>query len=540
MGKTKEQYHEDLVRKFPYLTFIGKYTIRKGSIEVQYDCGCIKSVNIGKLIDRGDGSKCKIHNTINSAKNHDTFVLEVSKLYPNIMVISRYTRAKDKVDIRYSECGHEHSVEANSLLRGHSSVCRICNNSTKSSIRFKEELLALSEDLELLTEYAGANSKITVKYKSCGHSHTAEASSFLKGLNIKCKVCTIHKTTEQFKSEMLTINPSIEILGEYYRSKDNIKYMFRSCGHIFEGTPSNLLQLHSGTSCLKCNPSPYGKLEKELHDYVSSIYKGWIVSNDRHILEGKELDIVLPDLGIAIEFNGIYWHSTKFKDKNFHLNKTNLVEEFGYRLIHVFENDWVNSNEIVKSRIAAIIGVTNKIYARKCTVREISWATASEFLERCHLYGAGAPTKVNIGLFLDDTLVAVQTFSTPKIVSTRYEYELVRYACGLNTTVVGGASKLLKYFVKVYKPNGVFSYSDRCWSTGGLYKSIGFKYSHTTAAGYSYFKGVTKYSRYNFQKHKLLERFPEIYSDDKTEGQIMDEAGYLKVYDSGNDVWVLE
>ena len=129
------------------------------------------------------------------------------------------------------------------------------------------------------------------------------------------------------------------------------------------------------------------------------------------------------------------------------------------------------------------------------------------------------------------------SFSTPRF-TDKYKYELVRFCNKLNTSVVGGASKLLKYFRNKYK-GSIISYSNKSWSIGDLYKKLGFSYSHTSSPNYRYYKGLNSLSRYACQKHKLKDMFPDLYDLDKTEDQIMSEAKYLKVYDSGNDVWVM-
>lgn len=75
------------------------------------------------------------------------------------------------------------------------------------------------------------------------------------------------------------------------------------------------------------------KGEKEIVNYIKSIYNGIVLENDKKIIHPYELDIYLPEINIAIEFNGTYWHSSKCgKDKNYHLKKSKLCEKKRYQI----------------------------------------------------------------------------------------------------------------------------------------------------------------------------------------------------------------
>lgn len=274
--------------------------------------------------------------------------------------------------------------------------------------------------------------------------------------------------------------------------------------------------------------------EKEVLNYIKSIYTGWIIENDRSILEGKELDIVLPDLGIAIEFNGIYWHSQK--DKNYHLNKLLKVEDFGYRLISINETDWLNKQEIVKSRLNHFILGSKKIYARNCKIEEVSIEQAREFLNTNHIQGY-ANGNIRYGLFYKNNLVALMTFMKSRF-NKNIQYELVRYCSSLGTGIIGGASKLLKHFEKHINPESLISYADRNYSSGNLYTKLGFTFSHASEPNYRYYSATKSYSRQQCMKHKLPKLFPTLYKEEMTEREIMKAARFYPVYDCGNLVFI--
>lgn len=289
---------------------------------------------------------------------------------------------------------------------------------------------------------------------------------------------------------------------------------------------------------LKEDPSSFfektSKGEIDLLNFIQSLGFN-IVPNEREILCGKELDIFIPQLNIAIEYNGIYFHSDKFKNKNDHLNKTKECELKGIRLIHIWESDWLYRNEIIKSNLINILNKTpNKIYARKCEIREISSKISNEFLINNHIQG-NCLSKINLGLYYNNELISVMTFGKLRKnlgnISQKDHYELLRFCNKLNTSVIGGASKLFKYFLKNYKPKNIISYANRDWSKGNLYDKLGFKLINYTPPGYHYYKSKIKYNRFNFRKDILVKQG---YDSNKTEFQIMDELGYNRVWNCGN------
>ena len=271
--------------------------------------------------------------------------------------------------------------------------------------------------------------------------------------------------------------------------------------------------------------------EKELLSYVESIYKGPIIENDRSILNGLELDIFLPEKRLAIEFNGNYWHSSLKHQKGYHLNKTKICEEKGIRLIHIFEYEWNNKRKNIENFLKDQIEISNKVYARNCSVKIID--SYEGFLSENHLQGPDK-SKVKIGLFYNDNLVSVMTFTNPRF-NKKYEWELSRYACLSGLRVIGGASKLYKFFVNNFNPQSVISYCDKSKSSGNLYKSLEFNYHGDSNPGYVWVNQTTVLSRYQTQAKRLHEKGYEGSEDD-----IMTSLGYFKIYDCGNSIWIWE
>lgn len=339
-------------------------------------------------------------------------------------------------------------------------------------------------------------------------------------------------------------------------SLDDIKYD----GHVIEIL--NYCEIHNsfkidkyalknrilygiGNVCTECNPiSEHSSIkENELKLFIKTLNIDFI-ENDRKILNGKEIDILILENKLGIEFNGLYWHSDKYLTDNYHLNKTEECEQQGIHLLHVFEDEWIFKKEIVKSIIKSKLGIIeNKIYGRKTEVKEINDnGLIREFLETNHLQGF-VGSNIKIGLFHNNVLVSLMTFGKKRIamgnkINNDNEYEMLRFCNKLNTQVIGGASKLLKYFVKTYQPKSILTFADRRYSNGDLYKQLGFEFIGNTKPNYWYFKSheYIRFYRFNFRKDILVS---EGYDKNKTEREIMIERNYYRIYDSGNMKFIL-
>jgi hypothetical protein len=320
--------------------------------------------------------------------------------------------------------------------------------------------------------------------------------------------------------------------SEFMGVTSGTKYGFKcnSCNHI------SYVDLNNGyiPHCKGCsNSKSTSTAESEIMDYILSLDANIeYTMNDRGILpSGAEIDIYIPQHKLGIEFNGVYWHSDLYKSKEYHLKKTKMASSVGVTLIHIFDYQWNLKRDVVKSMIASKLGFTQKIHARKCEIRKVSSKEKGKFLNRTHIQGK-ANSSVNIGLFYDNSLVSIATFNKSRYDKTA-DWELVRFSSELHTTVIGGFSKLISYFVKNYNPVNILSYSDRTISNGNVYYKNGFTLINTTIPNYYYFKNGQVYSRELFQKHKLSEKL-ERFDINQTEVQNMKNNGYLRFWDCGN------
>ena len=293
----------------------------------------------------------------------------------------------------------------------------------------------------------------------------------------------------------------------------------------------------NGFGCPNCSNS-ISNDEKDVSFFIESLGIQ-IEENNRTILNGKELDIYIPLHNLAIEYNGLYWHSEEYISSDYHLNKTIECEKKGIQLIHIFEDEWLYKQDIVKSRLSNILGLTpNKIYGRKTQIREVSSKDAKLFLTNNHIQG-NVNSSIKLGLYYNDELVSLMTFGKGRVMmgGDSNQYELLRFCNKLNTTVIGGADKLLKHFITKHNPKEIISYADRRWSQGGLYEKLSFDFVHDSKPNYFYIINKKREYRFKYRKDVLIK---EGFDSTKTEHQIMLDRGISRIYDCGNKKYIFK
>lgn len=322
--------------------------------------------------------------------------------------------------------------------------------------------------------------------------------------------------------------------SQYLGVSNQVYYQFKclDCLNIFYDYIDNG-HLPRCKVCHPYVPVYTSNQENQVYDFVKSLVDFEVRQSDKSIINPYELDIVIPSLQIAIEYCGLYWHSEANKaDKNYHLTKMNLCRDRGYRLITIFEDEWTQTPEIVKSRLKNILKKDTKIFARKCQVKEVKMSIAKDFIEQNHIQG-NAIAKLAYGCYQGQQLVAVMTFGKPRYDKTA-DYELIRY-CSIGT-VIGGAGKLFSAFLKDRNPTKVISYCDMRWGTGDLYSRLKFKSaSLKLLPGYAYTDFIKRYHRSSFTKKSLVKSHDD---GTKTEQEIMREKNMYRIWDCGQSKWI--
>lgn len=256
--------------------------------------------------------------------------------------------------------------------------------------------------------------------------------------------------------------------------------------------------------CTVCYPIDINNSIKEieLYKFIKDNYSDQIIQNYK--IDRMEIDIYLPDLNIGFEFNGIWWHSDKYKESNYHINKTNFFKSRKIRIIHIWEDDWINKKEIIQSQLLYFIKKINtKISARKSFIKEVSIKDSKEFLNENNLKGY-IKANIRLGIYYKNDLVMMMCFSEDKKILNSWN---INTLCTKNNiSVMGGASKLLNLFIEKYNPKRIVSYVNKDWSLGNVYKKIGFKELYSTKVNYKYLIDGIRKSKYSNDKH-----FPKVY-----------------------------
>ena len=565
-----ESFKKEVERNEGYI-LLSEYTGCHNKVKIKHTvCGNEYEVTPTNFLAGTRCPKCAIleHNREiarkkkNKSRTTESFKKEIKDLVGDeYTLIDEYINTETPIKIRHNICGCEYLVRPYNFLHG--KRCPKCSkeiSSEKHKIGIEEtkkrveEVLGEEYEVLLKQPYVNNNTKIKVYHTKCGQLFEATPNNLFNG-----RGCSHCKKSEKYTTETYqkALGDSYTVLSEYINNKSPITVRHNKCG--YEWTARALDILHPWTRgnkedverCPKCNKTlgiSYG--EKEVLSYLKDDLKiENIIENDRSILNGKEIDIYLPDLKLAIEFDGLYWHSEEFVDKNYHLNKTNECKNKGIQLIHLMEDEWVNKKDLIKDKLKYMThNINQNIYARKCYIEEISADMKNKFLDEYHIQGKDT-SNIKLGLWYPDNkgdiLVAVMTFCKPRLSlgqknnKNKIDYELSRYATARGFNVVGGFSKLFKYFERNYEWNRIITYADLRWSIGNLYLKNGFELDHISAPSYSYIdkNNIKRYNRFKFRKQELKKLFPDIYDDNKTEFQIMKEAGYFKIYDCGNMVF---
>ena len=337
------------------------------------------------------------------------------------------------------------------------------------------------------------------------------------------------------------------ISNTHLKNKHNIsvedyKLKFPNSKIVSESTSNILSELIKETN-INFQPTWTSKGETEIKEFIEGlgfeIYKG----KNRKLLEGKEIDLIIPELKIAIEYNGLYFHTEDMgKTSTYHLNKTLACNQLGYKLIHIFEDEWMVNKELVKSKLEHILGVSDgiKIGARKVIVNKISKEDKSYFLDGFHIQG-NDKSDIFYGAYYNNILVGVMTFNSQRNMTKNIEgeYELSRFSTRQGYVISGLASKILKQFINDFFPSSIISFADRRWTTDGnnnMYTKLGFQLTSILKPTYFYYSSkVNRYKRYHkfsFGKNSLKKKYDGIDLS-KSESEITKELGYSKIWDCG-------
>lgn len=563
----KKKTHEEFVKEVYDLvgdeyTVLSNYINNNTHVEFLHN-KCNNIIKIKPYNFISSGTRCKHCKIANKRKGIDKFIQEVNEKFEegNFDILSSdYISNKSSIKIRHNNtyCNNHEWETTPTVFLNSKYGCPICayngvsmTNSLNTKI-FKDRVKNIvGNEYKVLGEYINNSTKIEMQHEKCGKTFQITPQHFLDRQN--CVFCSNElkrKSQDEFVKEVLELTGSeYTVLGEYIGTckKILIRHNNKSCNNYeYMVKPNDFLS--NNNRCPKCAASQStSRAELEITEFIKQYYKGEVVTSDRTILSGSEIDIYLPELKLGIEYNGYYWHCDKFKEKNYHLNKLQKAHEAGINLLFIDEIDWLNKQDICKSRILYNLNaVNNRLYARKTEIFIPTVAQEREFLNINHIQGYIA-SSLKIGLKFDNKMVAILTFAkSRKNVNqsgNNDSLELLRYATDISLTVVGGFSKLLKYSKEIIKENypdvnKIKTFSDNNLSYGNLYEKNGFILDHVSKPSYFYIYQNVKVNRFSFRKSELKRRFPEYYQEGLTEFQIADSIPNLfRVWNTGNNVY---
>jgi len=317
-----------------------------------------------------------------------------------------------------------------------------------------------------------------------------------------------------------------------------------SCGNVWKVYLNEVVRGKiKSCGCKKSAP------ELEIYEFLINelgLSSEDIIKNARpDFMDGKELDLFIPKLNTAIEHHGLAFHSKRpyFNGnsrgiRSLHKRKFLACEEAGIKLIQIFEDEWLEHRDIVKSILRNKLQKTkNRIFARKTEVRELSTRLCRTFFDNNHIAGyTYAP--IALGLYYENELVCAISFRKPYTKKYKGYIEIARFASKLNTQVVGGFQKLLKHSIKILKNQGygaILTYADLRFGTGEVYKNSGFDYIGRTAPNYFYEKGSKREGRLEHRKNNDPD-FIKKYGN--TEKEQNNNRGWYAIYDAGSEIYL--
>lgn len=394
----------------------------------------------------------------------------------------------------------------------------------------------------------GSNKRI---WWMCKENHEWEATVYHRTANRGCPVCSGHKITAGI-NDLLTMEPTLaaqwhtakngELTPEQVTGKGGRVRAWWQCekGHEWEAQVQGRV---GGYGCPQCWATSYiSKPEQAIHDYVRSLDENMeIIQSDKKLLKGKELDIYIPEKNIAIEFNGLYWHSEEAgKDQGYHYSKWFSCKNAGVQLIQIWEDEWNRNPEQIKKMIAHKLGFSNqrKVFARKTKVVQVSKIHAEKFLNENHVQGyasgsyyVGLIEKTqNADKITNEDILALLVLKTEGGTDGKV-LNIIRYATSEN--VVGGFTKLLSWAEKTYKPESFITFADHGVSDGGLYGNNDFEIDKVLSPDYMYIVNGERKHKFGYRLKRFKNDPDLLWEEGLTERELAKLNGLERIWDSG-------
>lgn len=422
-------------------------------------------------------------------------------------------------------CGEVKEISWNHFMY-RKAPCKQCGERSRKLLEIERRKEAFEEAKYTLCQDTFVDALTKMPY-ICSQGHHLEMtwSSWQQG--VRCSTCATNqkKIPIEHIQKVFTVEKYILHSSSYENAHQQMLYTCPK-GHNHHTTWNNWQQ---GYRCPFCSDSS-SQPEKDL----LQIYQNLNPIKTRAIITPSELDIYFPKHKLAIEYCGLFWHSS-FHERmipRYHFNKLEQCINKGIRLITIFEDEWLNDKQLCLSRINAALGINqNKLQARKCVLKEVPQEVARDFLNKNHLQGSSG-REIAYGLFYKEELVSVMTLGKPArahVSKNIKVLELKRFASLPNTIVVGGASRLFKKAIEYARSKEyeeIRSYCDMRWGTGNVYQKLGFILRGTSKYTPHYTDFVQRWRNQSFAGN-----------DEQTEEERAEEKKVYKIYDCGHQTW---
>ena len=477
--------------------------------------------------------------------------------------------------------------------------CSVCNGKTgipgvNDVATTHPKAAALMVDKKLRTKLTGSSNKKVEFW--CGnpkHDHWTAPLSNVARQGTRCPQCSGRRPVSG-KSDLATTHPKLAAelvdrsLATTLKPRSNTSVLWQcpvDSNHTWKATPYSRTAKKTGcpycsgrkivpgvTDLATTHPTPHPKTAKRyqmhLTEMVQALVPGSPVLSDDHTVlpSGKELDIVVPDHHLAIEFNDIFSHSeqavferhAKPRPHSYHASKTREASSQGYQLVHVWEDDWLHRRELVLRALAHKLHAVDslpdvlpdinplacqRLYARNLTARRVHGGIARRFWQDNHLQGPVHCT-VNVGLYDQDGVLRALLGIGRKNHGSRVSlpdgtWDIQRYAT--LGVIVGGFTKLLAYAETLVPVDTWTSWSDNDISDGGMYQAAGFTVDKRQAPSYSYVGRKTRWERVHrstYTKQRFINDPDLTYQSGQTEHEAALANRLYRIYDAGKTRWI--
>lgn len=381
-------------------------------------------------------------------------------------------------------------------------------------------------------------SRKNIQWK-CPQNHTFIQP--IKRFAMKCPQC-IQKTLNHHKPELnqdWSENNNFTINDISYNSAKTVEWDCAKCHYVWN-TPA--YQRANGTGCPMCSSrSNTSQQEEEINSFLEN--EGLIQGTDykrhaRKMFQGKyEVDFYFPQQKIAIEYNGLYWHSETKRSNRYHYDKWKACQELGIQLITIWEDDYLKNPQLIHTMLAHKIGIAQqkKVFARQTKVVEIEYSEAERFLNKNHIQGNVQGSNY-LGLFSKEKELVAVTVWTQR----GNKAYLERYAT--SRRVIGGLGKILSYYLKS-RCEGIeqiITFAAHDVSNGNLYETLGFVADKELKPDYSYIVNKKRIHKFNYRIKRFREDPHLLYQEGLTETQLASLNKILRIWDCGKTRYVLD